>query len=173
MVGSQNQCTNDCGERQMPAQSQMFDSLLKAVRQGFRERKPQDQPRDSISIQQLLDSVMDAYRRGDYEAAGKIAEGFREIGEESAYTFYRGSMLMHLGRFQEAEPLQRRNVLLQSQPQLSALSYSMLGQNLQEQGQYEEAMDCFEAALRRWPAKGSIHRHMAELHLRRRDCPTE
>jgi tetratricopeptide (TPR) repeat protein len=120
-----------------------------------------------------LRDVMDAYRRGDYQTALQAAEGLRAAGEETSYCFYRGSMLMHLGRLEEAEPLQRRNVLRQADPRRSALAYSQLGANLQEQRRYDDAMDCFEAALRRYPGKGSVYRHMAELQLHRGECPTE
>jgi len=116
---------------------------------------------------------MQAYRRGDYETALRATEGLRAADQETSYCFFRGSMLMHLGRLDEAEPLQRRAVLRQSDPRRSALAYSQLGQNLQEQGRYDDAMDCFEAALRRCPGKGSVYRHLAELQLHRGDCPTE
>jgi tetratricopeptide (TPR) repeat protein len=137
---------------------------------AFRETAPAGSPQ---AARESLNALMDAYRRGDYEAALRAAEGLRAAGQEASYCFFRGSMLMHLGRLQEAEPLLRRNVLMQSDPRRTALAYSLLGQSLQEQGRYDDAMDCFEAALRRCPGKGSVYRHMAELHLHRGDCPTE
>lgn len=133
--------------------------------------------RDASSVacadaREALSAVMEAYRQGDYARALQATEGLRAADQETSYCFYHGAMLMHLGRLQEAESFQRRNVLRQEDSRRSALAYSMLGQNLQEQGRFEEAMDCFEAALRRCPGKGSVYRHMADLHLHR-DCPTE
>jgi tetratricopeptide (TPR) repeat protein len=151
---------------------QVFGLLWKSLRHLFRYRKARQQIQTAQDKLRVLDAVMTAYRKCDYEGALAAADAFRDADDEAAYSFYRGSMLMHLGRLQEAEGFQRRNVRLQSDPKRSALSYSMLGQNLQEQQRYDEAMECFEAALRRSPGKGSVHRHMAELHLHH-GCPSE
>ena len=120
---------------------------------------------------EALRSVMVAYGSGDYETAVRAAEELARAGNAQAYCFYRGSMLTHLGRFQEAEPWLRRAVALRHEPLRLALAYSVLGENLEGQRRYDEAMKCYATALSLYPGKGSIHRHMAALQLERGDAP--
>jgi len=129
-----------------------------------------------------LAAYMQAYRRGDYEIALQIAEGFGERGAITrSYCFHHGSSLLQLGRLDEAETwlrqsvsLSRRDEARQSGPaeierqiKLTALGSSTLGQLYLEQSRYDEALACFEESLRDWPDRGATHRSIAELWLRR------
>lgn len=152
---------------------QVLGLFFKGLWHGLRRRMSGFSPEWTAAILETLRSVMEAYGRGDYETALRAADGFAALRNQTSYCFYRGSMLMHLGRLQEAEPFQRCAVALQRDRRRTALAYSVLGQNLEEQRRYDEAMQCFGRALRRSPGKGSVHRHMAELHLVRGGAPGE
>ena len=129
-----------------------------------------------------LSAYMKAHRRGDYEIALQIAEGFRERGAITrSYCFHHGSSLMQLGKLDEAETwllqsvsLSKRNEAhqpgtagIERQIRLTALGSSTLGQLYLEQSRYDEALTCFEESLRDWPNRGATHRSIAELWLRR------
>jgi tetratricopeptide (TPR) repeat protein len=115
-----------------------------------------------------INAVLDAYRRGDYASALQAAEAFKGNPELAAsYFFFSGTMLMHLGRLQEAEQYLRRHLTVATDPKLTALANSSLGELLLEMQRYDEALECFETSLRHWPDRGSSHRDIAEAFLRR------
>ena len=112
------------------------------------------------------DPTLEAFRRGDYQTAlqGGIASG-------DAY--FQGAMRMQLGQYGEAEELLKQARAAQTEPKLAALANVTLGDLYVAQRRYEEAMKCFNAALSAWSGRGSTHRSVAELWLRRGDNPAE
>lgn len=124
-----------------------------------------------------LGEVMRSYRRGDYEAALKAAEGFLRDGKVTrAYCFYRGSMLENLGRLEEAEVWLRRHIDLcenEGEKRFLAIAFTKLGRVLLEAGRYDEARECFETSRIHFPGRSSGYQSMAEWYLRRGDAPAE
>jgi tetratricopeptide (TPR) repeat protein len=113
-------------------------------------------------------AVLDAYRKGDYAGALRAAEAFKGNADlAGSYFFFTGTMLMNLGRLEEAEQYLRRRLNVATDEKLTALSYSSLGLLLLEMQRYDEAMECFQTSLRHWPDRGSSHRDIAEVCLRR------
>lgn len=111
--------------------------------------------------------VMAAYRQGDYETALQKTEDLKEgFSKTAAYCFFRGSMLHHLGRFDEAEASLREGLPLEENPSQKALVYNTLASVLMEQQRYPEAIAFFENAGRVWPDRGANHRGLAEVWLR-------
>jgi tetratricopeptide (TPR) repeat protein len=143
-----------------------FPRLLRNALNSFRRR-----PRSSLQFapdrQAALDSVMEAYRTGDYITALEMAEGLRADGDlTSEYCFYRGSLLVQLGREDEAEKWLRRRLALGSDGKRQALTCSVLGHLMLTQQRYDEAMESFLLSLELWPERASSHRNIAETYLR-------
>jgi tetratricopeptide (TPR) repeat protein len=137
------------------------------IRGLFRHRKSMAKLRSLGDQRNALQAVMDAHRRGDYEAALHATEGLREgRGATPTYGFFRGTMLMQLGQFAEAEKWLRESIARETDSRKSALGYSTLGKLLLEQQRYDEARECFEACRRQAPERGSSQRSIAEAWLR-------
>jgi tetratricopeptide (TPR) repeat protein len=124
-----------------------------------------------------IKAVMEPYRRGDYETALQASEGFRQGGEVTAsYCFYRGSILEHLGRLEEAEVWLRRNIAMRDakrEQRFLAIGFSVLGDVMLQGRRFDEAQECFETSMRHFPGRGAGYRSMAELCLLRRDSSAE
>ncbi len=120
-----------------------------------------------------LDAVIAAYRQGDYETALQRTEDLKDgFSKTAAYCFFRGSMLRHLGRFDEAEACLREGLPLEESPSQKALVYNTLASVFMEQKRYPEAIAFFENAGRAWPDRGANHRGLAEVWLRQgRELP--
>ena len=114
-----------------------------------------------------IDAVTAAYSEGDYETALRKSENLRtRLSKTAAYCFFRGSMLYHLGRFDEAEASLREGLLMEENPSQKALVYNTLASVFMEMGRYPEAITFFENAGRAWPDRGANHRGLAEVWLR-------
>jgi tetratricopeptide (TPR) repeat protein len=111
----------------------------------------------------MLDPMMQAYRMGDYEKAKTL----------TADPFMQAEMLMELDRTVEAEQILRQLAQTEKEAKPRTLVMSELGQLLMRQQRYDEAMECFQLALRMWPERGSTYRAIAEWWLRRGDNPAE
>ena len=125
-----------------------------------------------------IEAVVEPYRRGDYETALQAAEGLRLGGGEitGPYCFFRGAVLAHLGRFEEAEVWLHRDIALRQNDKdtrLLGIACTTLGHLMLQTRRYDEAQECFEASLRHSPERGSGYRSMAELCLLRGDNPVE
>ena len=145
----------------------ILQTLWQLIRGLFRYRKSMANLRSLGNQRNALQAVMDTHRRGDYETALHAAEGLRVGGGATpAYCYFRGSMLMELGRFEEAEKSLRESIARETDNRKSALGSSTLGQLLLEQQRYDEAMQCFDTCRRLAPQRGSSHRSMAEAWLR-------
>ena len=120
-----------------------------------------------------MEAVVEAYRRGDYATALERADVLKETGEMASYCLYRGSLLMQLGREQEAEGWMRRRLEMISDARLKALSYGDLGHALMMLQRYDDAMDAFTACLKLWPERPSSYRNVAEYWLRRGERSVE
>lgn len=138
----------------------------------FRRRRTMTELRFLAARQATLDALMEAHRCGDYATALDLSEGLRAgDGLTPEYCFYRGSLLMQLGREDEAEKWLRRRLALRSDDKRKALTHSVLGHLLMRQQRFDEAMECYDACLRLWPERASSHRNIAEAHLRRGGRP--
>jgi tetratricopeptide (TPR) repeat protein len=110
-----------------------------------------------------MDPMTQAYRQGNYEQAMALATD----------PFMQAEMLIQLGRPSEAEEILRRMAETETQAKPRTLVMSQLGHLLMLQQRYDEAMECFQLALRMWPERGSTCRAIAEWHLRRGDNSAE
>ena len=126
-----------------------------------------------IRITRAIDAVMAAYREGDYETALQKAEDLKNgFSKTAAYCFFRGSMLHHLGRFDEAEASLREGLPLEENRSRKALVCNTLASALMEHQRYPEAIAFFEDAGRAWPDRGANQRGLAEVRLRQgRELP--
>jgi tetratricopeptide (TPR) repeat protein len=98
-----------------------------------------------------------AYRQGNYEQGLPLATD----------PFMKAEMLIQLGRLSEAEEILRQMADTVKEAKPRTLVMSQLGQLMMRQQRYDEAMECFQLALRMWPERGSTYRAIAEWHLRR------
>jgi tetratricopeptide (TPR) repeat protein len=116
---------------------------------------------------------MSAYRAGDYASALDRTEGLKEGANDTAeYCFFRGSMLHHLGKLNEAEASLRQGLRLQEDPRQKALVYNTLAAVLMDQERFPEAIAFYESAGRSWPERGANLRGIAEVWLRQgRELP--
>jgi tetratricopeptide (TPR) repeat protein len=121
----------------------------------------------NLRLMSVMDEVVNAYRVGDYETALQKTEGLKKGRVKTPeYYFFRGAMLVELGRAVEAEANLREGLLLEKNPRSVALVWSRLGSTLLDQGRFEDALGCFENSLRIFPNRGGSHRGIAEVRLR-------
>jgi len=124
-----------------------------------------------------IQAVMEPYRRGDYKASLAAVEGLRRDNEVTHnYCYYRGAILAHLGRLDEAEVWLRRSIAMRAEDNLAAfraISHTTLGQLMLQAGRYDEAEKCFQSSMQCNPNRGSPYRSLAELCLLRRGNPEE
>lgn len=117
-----------------------------------------------------INAVMAAYRDGDYETGLQKAEALKDplnpFKKSAEYCFFRGTMLHHLGRLQEAEASLREGLPLEDEASRRALAYNTLATVLMDQSRYPEAIAFFENAASAWPGRGSSHAGIAEVWLR-------
>jgi tetratricopeptide (TPR) repeat protein len=117
-----------------------------------------------------INAIMAAYREGDYEAGLQKAEAlkdpFKPLSKSAEYCFFRGTLLHHLGRLDEAEASLREGLPLEEDPRQRALVHNTLATVLMDAGRYPEAIAFFENAGTAWPDRGSSHRGIAEVWLR-------
>ena len=111
----------------------------------------------------MLDPMTQAYRQGNYEEALALATD----------PFLRAEILIQLGRPSEAEPVLRQMAESVKEAKPRTLVMSQLGHLMMRQQRYDEAMECFQLALRMWPERGSTYRAIAEWYLRRGDNSAE
>jgi tetratricopeptide (TPR) repeat protein len=123
-----------------------------------------------IRMISAINAIMAAYREGDYEAGLKKAEALKDplnpLSKSAEYCFFRGTLLHHLGRLDEAEASLREGLPLEEDPRQRALVHNTLATVLMDAGRYPEAIAFFENAGTAWPDRGSGHRGIAEIWLR-------
>jgi tetratricopeptide (TPR) repeat protein len=121
----------------------------------------------AIRTMKAINAVMAAYREGDYETGLQKAEALKNHPDNKAeYCFFRGTMLHHLGRLEEAEASLREGLPMEEDQRQRALVYNTIASVLMDQGRYPEAIAFFENAGRAWPDRGSSHSGVAEVWLR-------
>lgn len=154
---------------------QAIRSIIRDLSQYvFSRRKAAKDMQDGFAEQAALESVINAYRRGDYDTALAFAEGLKQDGHKTAmYCFFQGILLQQLEQFDQSERWLRESVALATDEERRAVSLSTLGQVLVEQHRYDEAMQCFEKSLECAPRRGAAYRDQAELWLRRETRPLE
>jgi len=114
----------------------------------------------------LLDSIIGAYREGEYEAALRHVEGLREVEFLRApYYFFRGSLLHQLGKLEEAEASLRQGLPLEKDAKQRALVCNTIGSVLLDQQRFREALSFKELAVQICPERGSNLRGVAEVWL--------
>lgn len=142
--------------------------ILMIVSAYFTHRKGMKQLRTARLHHTAIDGILTAYRNGDYQSALHIAESMKgDPTLADSYFFFTGTMMMNLGRFQEAERRLRQNLTVVPDEKRRALAHSSLGQLLLELQRYDEALECFHTSLQYWPDRGSSHRDLAEACLRK------
>lgn len=117
-----------------------------------------------------INAIMAAYRKGDYETGLEKVEAlkdpFKPFSKTAEYYFFRGTLLHHLARLEEAEASLREGLPLEEDPRQRALVHNTLATVLMDAGRYPEAIAFFENAGTAWPDRGSSHRGIAEVWLR-------
>ncbi len=117
-----------------------------------------------------VNAIMAAYREADYETGLQKAEALKDpmhpFSKTAEYCFFRGTMLHHLGRLEEAEANLREGLPLEEDPSRRALVFNTLASVLMDQQRYPEAIAFYENAGRAWPDRGANHRGIAEVWLR-------
>lgn len=110
---------------------------------------------------------MASWRAGDYSTALNATEGLKDGTTKTApYCFYRGTMLRHLGRLNEAEAILREGLLLENNPRSRALAVNTLATVLMDQERFPEAIEFYQLAHRAWSDRGASLRGIAEVWLR-------
>jgi tetratricopeptide (TPR) repeat protein len=148
----------------------LFELLFQILTLGRAHKKSMAALRSSVAKQKAIGAVLEAYRRGDYQAGLAATEPLKTV-DEASYHFFRGTMLMQLGQNDEAERHLGKCASIQQGEQLKALAYSSFGQVLIEQQRYDEAMKCFETSAQQDPKRGAGDRDFAHLWLRRGNPP--
>jgi len=115
--------------------------------------------------------MLTAYTRGDYANALAMSDMAASCGSNEGV--FRGDLLMQLGRFAEAEQTLAHALTLETEPKSTALANCVMGELFLHQQRYEHASSCFVTAVKLWPERGSTHRDIAEVWLRRGGNPTE
>ena len=106
----------------------------------------------AIRTTKAISAVMAAYRDGDYRTALQKAESLKDGSSNTAeYCFFRGSMLHHLGKFDEAESNLREGLAFETDPRQRALVYNVIASVLMDQERFPESIAFFENAGRAWP----------------------
>ncbi len=136
---------------------ELIGKLFKLLMTLRRYRKSLHQVRANAGRPESQDAMMAAFRRGDYEKAKSFA----------ADPFFQALLMMQLGSLHEAEAWLRISTHHEKHPKLAALQQNLLGQVLLWENRDREAMQCFERSLASWPERGSTHRNIAEVWLRR------
>ena len=85
----------------------------------------------AIRTTKAINAVMAAYRGGDYRTALQRAESLKDGSSNTAeYCFFRGSMLHHLGKLDDAESNLREGLALETDPRQRALGRGFGGVGL-------------------------------------------
>jgi len=148
----------------------LFAALVVRAAVWFWAHKGHRQIARGVRMISAINAIMAAYREGDYETGLQKAEAlkdpFKPLSKSAEYCFFRGTLLHHLGRFDEAEANLREGLPLEEDPRQRALVHNTLATVLMDAGRYPEAIAFFENAGTAWPDRGSSHRGIAEVWLR-------
>ena len=113
-----------------------------------------------------IENVIGAFKRGFYEAALGATEKLKIKGKPTDdYCFYRGEMLMHLGKLKEAEPLFRQCLELEPDKNTAMQAHTSLGNLMLATGRCDEALEQYQFSLQLEPNRNSAQRAMAEAYL--------
>src|SRR5258708_7460054 len=126
-----------CGRPDAASATLTVMGLLKLIRLLsqwiINSRNAKNRLRSETGTLRSIEAVMKAYRCGDYQAALRAADDFRQYDEVTAvYCFYRGNVLSHLGSLEDAKTWLLRSISLRDpeDKQLIAIVYMSLGQAL-------------------------------------------
>jgi Tfp pilus assembly protein PilF len=115
-----------------------------------------------------------AMRRADYDNALKIIRWFHFYNPSGIGALrISGHVLLHAGRYREAEDTLRRSLAGSHAGQSYGYALENLGDALMEQGRDDEAMRSYEAALHAFSWRLRPYRGMAEMLLRRGNNPQQ
>ena len=120
-----------------------------------------------------LENVIGAYKRGFYAAAlGATDKLMVEDKPTAEYCFYRGEILLHMGKMKEAEPLLLQCLELDADKSIAMQAQTSLGNLMLALGRCDEALANYQLSLKIEPNRSATHRAMAEAYLVKGD-PTE
>ncbi len=137
----------------------LLEALFNILKAYFRYRGFVKQ----VSTRGPRGMMWDSFETGDYQMAFQM----------DANLFLRGTSLMQMGVFDEAEKRMCKCVDTAPNPKLGAVANIGLGEVYLHQERYEPAQQCFQHATILWPERGSTNREFAEVWLRRGDGPEE
>jgi len=109
--------------------------------------------------------MLNTYRAGDYQNTLALCNLASSDGMDVGV--FRGEVLMQLGQMDEAVQTLTGAVAAAKDSKVAALANCVLGQVYLFQQRLDKALDCFTTALSQWPERGSTHRNLAEVWLRR------
>lgn len=113
-----------------------------------------------------------ALRRGDYDGGLKINRWFHFYNPSGSEAMrMSGHILLAAGRYREAEDAVRRSFTSSHAAATYGMALEYLGDTLMEEGRYDEAQRCFEAALHTFTWLRRPYRGMAEMLLRQGKDP--
>ena len=110
------------------------------------------------------DSVLTAYREGNYQLALKKCDA---LGKNTPRYFHFKGMLLHkVDRLEESEKMLRQGVAIECKDQKAlSLIHEALGTTLVDLGRLNEAIVSFEQSLRKGPERSARHRAIAGAWL--------
>ncbi|HLK21999.1 MAG TPA: tetratricopeptide repeat protein [Bryobacteraceae bacterium] len=114
----------------------------------------------------------DALRRADYDGALRIIRWFHFYNPSGSEAMaLSGHILLLAGRYREAEQSLRSSFTSSSAGVTYGAALEFLGDALMEQGRYDEAQRCYEAALHSFSWLRRPYRGMTEMLLRQGRYP--
>ncbi len=143
---------------------QKVTSSFKTMSTGDKLRNGIESMSSSLGPSSSVDSVMLAFRMGDYQAALKRADGLPKTTHD--YLFFRGSVLHKLGKLDDAlMSLDRAAIMEGLNKKQMAHNYLALGMVLRDKGMTDEAVLCFEESMKHHPDQGSHFRAVSTAWL--------
>ena len=143
---------------------QKVTSSFKTMSTGDKLRNGFESVTSSLGPSSSADSVIGAFRMGDYQVALKRADGLPKASHD--YLFLRGLVLHKLGKLDDAlMSLDRAAIMEGLNKQQIAQNYLGLGMVLRDKGMTDESVLCFEESLKNHPDQGSYYRAMSTAWL--------
>ena len=140
-------------------------------------KKESDEIKKSLNAEELrknpykdrnlpLENVIGAFKRGFYEAALGATEKLMEDDNPTAeYCFYRGEILLQMGKVKDGERMFRQCLEMQPEASLATQAQRSLGNLMLALGRCDEALENYRLVLQHAPKNAIVHRAMAEANL--------
>ena len=114
-------------------------------------------------------TMIQAFMKGEYQHALAISSAAQRGVNVGVFD---GSLLMQIGRLNEAERMIAEALASETEPKSTALAQCVLGDVYLFQHQFDKALACYNSALSLWPERGGTYRAIAEVGLRRGEDPS-